>query len=138
MEVIMRLAAHMTLILLLAAAGCGGSSTAPGNNNTSNGNNPPPQTGPSTSNAITVGNNWFDPGATTVPVGTTVTWTWNSCSNDGYGGQTCTSHTVTFDDGQASSSQSGGTWSRTFNVAGTYKYHCSIHGTAMSGTITVQ
>jgi plastocyanin len=134
----MRLAAHMTLALLLAAAGCGGSSTAPSNNNT-NGNNPPPQTTPpSTSSSITVGNNWFDPSSTTVPVGTKVTWTWNSCGGDGYGNQTCVAHTVTFDDGTKSPSQSDGSWARTFTTAGTYKYHCSIHGSAMSGTVTVQ
>jgi plastocyanin len=129
---------HITVVLLLAAAGCGGSSTAPGNNNSTGGNNPPPQTTPSTTNAITIGNNWFDPSSTTVPVGTKVTWTWNSCGSDGYGGQTCVAHTVAFDDGSASPSQSDGTWSRTFTTAGTYKYHCAIHGAAMAGTITVQ
>jgi plastocyanin len=134
----MRLAAHLSFILLLAAAGCGGSSTSPATNNNSSGNNPPPQSGPSTSNAITIGNNWFDPASTTVPVGTKVTWTWNSCGGDGYGGQTCVTHSVAFDDGQSSPSQSDGSFSRTFATAGTYKYHCAIHGASMSGTIVVQ
>ena len=135
----MRLAAQITFAFLLAAAGCGGSSTAPANNNTGGGNNSPPSpTQPSTSNTITVGNDWFDPTAKPVAVGTKVTWNWNSCGSDGYGGETCVTHTVTFDDGAASPGQSGGSWSRTFTAAGTYKYHCSVHGTAMSGTITVQ
>ena len=131
----MRLAARMTVLLLAAAAGCGGSSTSPsaGGNN----NQPPPQQ-PSTSSSVTVGNNFFDPASTTVSVGTKVTWTWNACSGDGYGGTTCVQHGILFDDGAASGAQSDGSWTRTFSTAGTYKYHCTVHGTAMSGTIVVQ
>jgi plastocyanin len=135
----MRLAARMTLLLLAAAVGCGGSSTAPANNggNTTVGNNPPPPP-PSTTSDLTVNNNFFDPLSTTVHVNSTVTWTWNACGGDGYGGQVCTSHGIVFDDGKASGAQTQGTWSRSFATAGTYKYHCSIHGAAMSGTIVVQ
>ena len=135
----MRHAAQFALLLLLAAAGCGGSSTAPANNNNNNNTgNPPPQTPPSTSNAISVTNNYFDPTSTTIPVNTKVTWTWNTCASDGYGGQTCVSHSILFDDGTSSGTQSDGSWSRTFTTPGTYKYHCTIHGAAMSGTVTVQ
>ncbi|HZI41829.1 MAG TPA: plastocyanin/azurin family copper-binding protein [Gemmatimonadaceae bacterium] len=133
----MRHAARLPLLLLLAAAGCGGSSTAPGGNN-SGGNNPPPQNNPGNPNSITVSNNYFDPTSTTISPNTKVTWTWSSCSGDGYGGQTCVAHNILFDDGTASGSLSDGTWSRTFTTAGTYKYHCSVHGSAMSGTIVVQ
>lgn len=132
----MRYAAQITLLLLLAAAGCGGSSTAPSNNN--NNNNPPSNNPPSTSSDISVTNDYFDPASTTVAVGTKVTWTWNSCSSDGYGGQTCVSHSILFDDGASAPTQQSGSWARTFTVAGTYKYHCTIHGTAMSGTVVVQ
>lgn len=101
-------------------AGCGGDSTGPSNGGGGGGG--------STSNAITVGNNFFDPNATTVPAGTTVTWTWDGGS----------SHNVTFNDGTHSATQSNGTYSRTFNTAGTYDYHCTVHGAAMSGTVVVQ
>ena len=47
-------------------------------------------------------------------------------------------HSVTFDDGTTSPTQDQGTYTRTFGAAGTYNYHCSIHGAAMAGTITVQ
>ena len=49
-------------------------------------------------------------------------------------------HTVTFDADTTimSAFQSSGTYARTFTVAGTYPYHCSIHGKAMTGVITVQ
>ena len=134
----MRLAARMTLLLIVAAVGCGGASTDPGSGGNTSGNNPPPEGPPSTSSSITVSNNFFDPTATTVPVNTKVTWTWDACGSDGYGGQTCTSHSIVFDDGTSSGSQNQGTWSRTFAAAGTYKYHCAVHGAAMSGTIVVQ
>lgn len=134
----MRHAAQIALLLLLATAGCGGSSTAPSNNNNNNSGNPPPPPPPSTSSSISVTNNYFDPLSTTVPVGTKVNWTWNTCANDPYGGQTCVAHNILFDDGPTSGSLDNGSWSRTFTVAGTYKYHCTIHGAAMSGTVVVQ
>src|SRR4051812_98685 len=135
----MRLAAQITLVVLtVAVAGCGGSSTAPGTTSSGN-NNPPPQNNPpSTSTSITVSNNYFDPNATTIAVNAKVTWTWDACTGDGYGGQTCASHSIVFDDGTASGSQTQGTWSRTFTTAGTYKYHCALHGATMSGSIVVQ
>ena len=80
----------------------------------------------------------FTPGTKTVAVGAEVKWAWNSCTGDAYSGQSCVSHSVTFDDGVTSPTQDQGTFSRIFNSAGTYNYHCSIHGAAMSGTITVQ
>jgi plastocyanin len=131
-----RVTALVMAAAALACGGGGGGSTGPyGGNNTGGNNN----TGGSTSANITVSNNKFTPSATTVPKGTTVTWTWDSCSTDPYGGgTTCTRHNVTFDDGQASATQSDGSYSRTFDAAGTYNYHCTIHGTAMSGSVKVQ
>jgi len=73
-----------------------------------------------------------------VSVGANVTWNWDTCTGDGYGGSTCGSHSVQFDDGGPSSAiKSSGTFSRMFAAAGTYTYHCLVHGTAMSGTIVV-
>ncbi len=83
-------------------------------------------------------NNTFSPASKTVMVGSTVQWAWSTCTNDYYGSQTCVSHSVTFDDGVTSATQDKGTFTRTFNAAGTYNYHCSVHGAAMSGTITVE
>jgi plastocyanin len=119
--------------LLAASLACGSTtSTSPSGTGTGN----PPPTGP---NDVTVENNSFSPAARTVSPGTTVNWTWDTCTSGGYGGGTsCVSHNVTFDDGVASSTQGSGTYSRAFPAAGTYKYHCTIHGTSMSGTVTVQ
>ena len=131
-------------IVLLAAAcgggGGGGPASPPPSGGTGGTGGTGGNTGGSTSSSIGVTNNAFTPSATTVPAGTTVTWTWNSCSGDGYGGQLCTDHSVVFDDGvrPGSGVQNTGTFSSQFVAAGSYAYHCSVHGTAMHGTITVQ
>jgi len=106
----------------------GGTTTGPGTTNT--------QLGP---NDVDIVRSSFPPGTLTVTAGTTVTWHWDDCANNGYS-SVCVTHNVTFDDGSgvASASQSSGTFSRAFATAGTYKYHCTIHGAAMSGTIVVK
>jgi plastocyanin len=79
-------------------------------------------------NEVRVGDNFFNPGTRNVADGTTITWTWNAGS---------TTHNVTFDDGPASANQSNGQYERTFNDPGSFPYHCTIHGSGMSGTIVV-
>ena len=113
----------------LSACGGGYGSTAPTNGGV---NTPPPAGG------ITVTNNYYSPSTKAVAVGATVQWAWNSCTGDAYSGQTCVSHSVTFDDGTTSATQDQGTFNRMFTVAGTYNYHCLVHGAAMAGSITVQ
>ncbi len=86
-----------------------------------------------------VGDNFFNPSSRTVSSGTTVTWNWVSEGNS-YTGAGPNSHSVTFDDGVGSSvTQSEGKHTRQFAAAGTFPYHCTIHGSAvMSGVIVVQ
>jgi plastocyanin len=106
---------------------------------------PPPPVTPASPLDIVIQNNTFTPSTLTVPVGSTVKWTWASCTGgyDPYGGsagETCVDHNVTWDatDVPASPTQGSGTYQRLFNVAGTYNYHCSMHGAAMSGKVVVQ
>lgn len=87
------------------------------------------------STTITVANNTFQPTPDTVPAGP-VTFSWATPSNG---------HTVTWDSGPGTLPASTGTLgSGTVVVtlqAGTYQYHCAIHGatgTGMHGTIVVQ
>jgi plastocyanin len=70
-----------------------------------------------------------------IHMGDTVIWTNNDPDN----------HTVTEDTGAFDSSPNhpmddipmmGGTYSHTFNTAGTFHYHCKVH-TSMHGVITV-
>jgi plastocyanin len=79
---------------------------------------------------VNISNFTFSPATMTIRVGTRVTWT----NNDS------TTHTVTSDpNGETFSSGNlapGSSYSFTFNRAGTYPYHCSIH-TFMHGTVVV-
>ena len=83
-----------------------------------------------TTGDVTIGNNVFAPATLSVATGRTVTWAWNPGGVD---------HNVTFDDGSpGSATQSSGSFQRTFSTAGSYAYHCSIHGAAlMHGVIIV-
>ena len=129
----MRTANVSIALALISAAACGGGySSGPPSQTASN--TPPP------SGAISVTNNAFNPDAKTVSVNTSVQWAWNSCTADPYGGsQACVLHNIVFDDGATSGSKDQGTYSRTFSVAGTYNYHCSIHAAqGMTGSIIVQ
>ena len=123
----------------LIACGGGGGSGTPTTPTT-----PSPPLVPASPNDVLVQNNSFTPAALTVAVGTTVKWTWATCTggSDPYGsgpGETCYDHTVTWDaGGTASATQSEGTYQRTFGAAGTYNYHCALHGASMSGRVVVQ
>jgi len=84
------------------------------------------------STTITVNNNFFNPTPDTVSAGT-ITFSWSSST-----------HNVTWDSGPTTPANSGDKSSGTHAVAltaGTYQYHCSLHGLAgsgMHGTIVVQ
>jgi plastocyanin len=71
----------------------------------------------------------FGPATITIKVGDTVTWTNNGPSL----------HTVTADDGSFDSGNVdvGKTFSHTFQSAGTFAYHCTIHP-FMKATVIVQ
>lgn len=84
-------------------------------------------------------------GGTTIRVGETVKWVWignthsttsGSCSGGGgyYDDPSCTG------DGQWDSGPTmpPSTFSRSFTTPGTYKYYCTVHGGAMTGTVVVQ
>jgi len=78
---------------------------------------------------VSVGDNTFSPATVTINVGDTVTWNWVGQNP----------HTVTADDGSFDSpQQTSGSFSHTFNTAGTFEYICEVHGQSMSGTVVVQ
>ena len=148
----LRIRSIVPALCALMIAACGGSgggggySTGPtgGNNNPPNNNppnNPPPTNNPVATNAVTLTSASFTPRAISIAKGTTVTWTWDSCSGDpdpyGYGSQ-CVAHNIMFDDGMTSGTQSQGTFTRQFDTAGAFKYHCTIHGATMSGEVDVE
>lgn len=120
-----------------ALASCGSSG---GTGPTPSGGGGPPGGGAGAGVSVTVSNNEYVPAQLSIAGGTTVTWRWNSCSGDGYGGQICTFHSVTFDDGGPSAAaRNDGSFSRTFASPGNFTYYCTSHGrAAMSGTVSVQ
>jgi plastocyanin len=87
------------------------------------------------SSTITVGNDFFSPTPDTVSAGQ-VTFSWATPSNG---------HNLTWDSGPGSLPASTGvitSGTRVVTVqAGTYQYHCAVHGspgTGMHGTLVVQ
>jgi plastocyanin len=73
--------------------------------------------------------NSFDPKTVTITRGGTVTWNF------------ATLHDVTFDTQGAPgdiAARATGSAALTFQTAGTFNYHCTIHGTGMNGTVVVQ
>jgi plastocyanin len=129
----MRVMKGLALISLSAALlGCGagggeGYGTTPKTPNTPS--TPGTPGTPSTSTAIDVNDASFDPAATTVAVGATVTWTW----------RTTITHNVTFNLSSLGTSgdKNSGSFAKNFGAAGTFSYHCTIHQ-GMTGTVTVQ
>ena len=66
----------------------------------------------------------------TITVGTTVHWVWVDSTHS------TTSNTGVWDSGEHGTPHS---FDHTFNSAGTFQYHCTVHGVAMmSGTVIVQ
>lgn len=116
-----------TALGLASLAACGGYS----NPMSPSDGTPPP-------NTVQVVNNIFNPAMLTVPVGTTVTWTWST---------TAMGHNVVPDDGSTPTGSGPladypHSYSFTFGTAGTFHYHCQAHGApggvGMSGTVIVQ
>jgi plastocyanin len=75
---------------------------------------------------VTVQLSGYAPATKTVAASTTVTWCWNESN-----------HSITFTGGPDSGVRAkDSTYVRTFTAAGTYAYHCSVHG-SMQGSVTV-
>jgi plastocyanin len=79
--------------------------------------------------ASSLGSGAYTPGELTVAAGTTVTWT-----NTDSISHTSTSNVSGFDSGTLAPN---GRFSFTFQAAGTFPYHCSIHP-GMVGTVVVR
>lgn len=121
-----------TLLVACGGGGDGGTTAPPsgGSPNTpSTPSTPSTPAAPVQTSSVQIGNNFFSPADVQVSPGTTVTWTWPSGVDI---------HNVSFDDGQASGNKSaGGSYSRTFNTTGTFKYQCTLHG-GMNGSVLVK
>lgn len=127
----MRRNALAMVALLVSVTACGGGGDGGDGNPAAPTPRTPQPTSPMTpSNQVSVLDNEFSPATLTVATAATVTWSWSAGNYN--------SHNVTFADGVGSSStRTSGTHQRTFSVAGSYAYSCTVHGASMTGTITV-
>ena len=91
-------------------------------------NNTP--TPPVSAGDIQIYNMKYSPATLTVKKGTTVKWK----NTDGYAHTATSNDGITFDTGNIAG---GATASYAANTAGTFDYHCTIHGTTMAGTLVV-
>jgi plastocyanin len=87
-------------------------------------------------NAVSIEDNLFNPANITISKGTKVTWTWRGSNMHSVtSGMPADANPGTlFDHGPVNS----GAFQFTFNNTGTFNYFCRVHGSAMTGTVTVQ
>ena len=92
-----------------------------------------------TTASVEVGDNFFksarnassNPAVDTIAVGGSVTWTWSGSNSHSVSSQGSPSFT-------SSAIMTSGSYSFTFNSAGTYTYDCAVHGASMTGTVVVR
>jgi plastocyanin len=126
--------ARIACIATLAAlAGCGG-----GNGYNGGSNNPPACTAANATATTSVSASagmQFIPSCIKVTAGATVTWTNNDAVN-----HTVSSDTAAepFASGTLTPAAGTNTFQHPFNAARTVQYHCTLHGTIMSGTVIVE
>jgi plastocyanin len=128
LEVSMRGISGFAGLAMAALVGCS-SGSDPNNGGNGNGNGNGNGSGDPPDAAVAVANNVFSPSTVNITTGQTVRWTWNS------GG---VNHNVTFGVDPSSTTKGSGTFDRTFDAAGTFAYHCTIHvAEGMAGSVVV-
>ncbi|MDQ3705556.1 MAG: cupredoxin domain-containing protein [Chloroflexota bacterium] len=93
---------------------------------------PMSQPSPGTAN-VAIRNYAYDPKTITVNLGDKVIWT--GFDTDPHSVTSMGEHAGLFDSGEFGLN---GTYERVFDMPGTYKYYCTVHGEFMSGTVIVQ
>ena len=108
-------------LALVALAGCSSSTPAAAPSSSTS--------APAAGAAVSITNFTFDPADITVKPGGAVTWT----NNDSVA-HTITGNAGEFDSGSVAP---GATYSHTFDKAGSFSYHCTVHP-SMTAKVTVQ
>jgi plastocyanin len=81
---------------------------------------------PPVRDSVAVKDDFFQPDSVVLQVNDTVYWTWAGSQN----------HNVTFGPGQASATQTSGTYNRQFMTVGKFAYTCTLHS-GMKGVVVV-
>jgi plastocyanin len=124
----MRSALGAVALLTVLLAGCGG-----GNDDKASTTSAPAQEAVPAVVKVSIGDNFYKPKDLTIKRGQSISW-----RNQGAVAHTVTSDgdsTVKFDSGTVNP---GGVYALKPGTAGKITYHCTIHGTVQSGTITVE
>jgi plastocyanin len=123
-----RLLSSVTLLLALLSISYSCTKSSTTDPNTSGGTGSKGVTTPG-ANEVWIQGMAFDPSTITITTGTTITWT----NKDAIG------HSVTSDNGVFDSGiiNATGTFSYTFDTAGTFTYHCKVHPT-MTASVVVK
>ena len=121
------------IVALASAASCGGSDGAYSTGGAGG-------SGGGAAGAVAIGagiqyvsahNGTMNPAVDTIVAGSTVTWTWTGSLPHGV-------RSVGTPSFRSSPTHAGsGSYVATFTTPGTYRYDCSVHGQAMTGTIVV-
>jgi plastocyanin len=123
------------LLVAATAIGCGSGSSAYSSPAAPSATPPPPASSPATA-ALTIsivgmnGSNSYSPSPATVKVGQAVAW-----HNADALAHTATADGGAFDTGNIAPGATSNPI--TMNAAGSFPYHCTIHGFTMTGTLTV-
>jgi len=81
---------------------------------------------PPVRDSVAVKDNFFQPDSVVLQVNDTVYWTWAGSA----------SHNVSFGPGQASATQTSGTYNKQFTAVGKFGYTCTLHS-GMKGVVVV-
>jgi len=112
----------LLLVLALSVGACGSN-----DDNSSGSNTTAASSSGGTSGSVTLKDLKFNPDEVSVATGGTVTWKWGEN----------VLHNITAKDGSfKSDNKSDGTFTHTFDKAGSYDFECTLH-TGMTGTVTV-
>ena len=141
MKLVQSIGIFCLLVVSLLITGCGGAGGGGGGDNSS---------GTTTTISIVAGassdcTNAYFPDSVTILVGETVTWKNNdtmahTVTSTSDSGPTCTAGggSITSSPLDSGLIAANGTFSHTFDTAGTYDYVCTVSGHLMRGTVIVE
>lgn len=120
----------MFAVIVIAVAACSKSKSDPAPTTSTTPTTPTdPGTGTGSGNAVSIKNFAFSPATITIKKGESVTWT-----NGDSAPHTATEDAGAFDSGSLAT---GAKYSKSFDAAGTFTYHCTFHSNMVNAKVIV-